>query len=227
MIFGNGARLEKSKGKYKFLSNLIYHYKNLAKWEPKLFWIGILLVIPMILESVLGNALPSVMVAGLEQGWDLSSYMGTLILLILSLWLCGLIQSAMSSYCYNSRAIYRAHYSKPYVEKKMRVDFDILENKDFQTHSNATYTAIYQGRGIDDATYKLPHFLAFLGPVVVFGILLARVSIWIPLLAIICALVQVKLLKLARSKHSEWHPQLSDLSRKMAYLTSQTRMHGR
>jgi len=222
MLFGNGARVETSKGKYSLLSNLHYHYKNLLKWEPKLFWMGILLVVPMILESAVGSVLPSVMVEGLEQGWNLLTYMGILLLLILSLWVFGLIESAMISYCYNSRAIYRAHYSKSYVEKKMRLDYDILERKDFQTHSNATYTAIYQGRGIDDATWKLPNFLAYMGSAIVFGVLLARVNFWILVLALFCGLIQVQMLKLARRKHGEMHPILSDLSRKMAYLTSQT-----
>lgn len=222
MLFGNGARVEKSKGKYRFLSNLLYHYKNLAKWEPKLFWAGILLVIPIVLESVIGNVLPSVMVEGLEKAWSLKKYMGTLLLLILLMALFGLLRSSMGAYCFSSSSIYREHYSKPYVEKKMRLDYDILEREDFQIYSNATYTAIYQGRGIDDATRRLPAFLSYMGTAVVYGVLLAGVNLWILILALLCAIVQIQMLKFARSKHGELHPVLSGLSRKMAYLTSQS-----
>lgn len=222
MLFGNGARAEKRTGKYGLFSNLIWHYKNLLKWEPKLFWIGLLLLIPWTLTSILANVLPAVMVAGLEQRWDLMYYMGILLLLIIYKWVSSIVQGMMSSYCYNSRANYRAHYSRPYVLKKMRVDYDVLEKKEFQTHASAAYTAIYQGRGIDDATWRLPNFIAFLGQSIVYGILLTRVSFWILILALISTMIQVKLLKFARLKHGEVHPYLTDDSKKMAYITSQS-----
>ncbi len=222
MLFGNGARVEKGKGKYSLFSNLYYHFKNMLSWEPKLFWMGLLLLIPWILVSILGNILPSVMVAGLEEKWELDYYLGILAALILAKWVCSLAQGIMSAYCYNGKVLYRTHYSKPFVDKKMRVDYDILEKKDFQTNASASYTAIYQGRGIDDASWRLPNFLAFMGQGIVYGILLARVSIWILLLAIISTVIQIKLLKLARTKHGEAHPHLADASRKLSYLTSQS-----
>lgn len=222
MLFSNGARVEKNKGKYSLLSNLHYHYKNMLSLEPKLFWMGILMLIPWTLVSILGNVLPSVMVEGLEEKWNLKYYLGILLVLITIKWVCSLIEGMMATYCYNSRPIYRAHYSKPYINKKMAVDYDVLENKEFQTNASAAYTAIYQGRGIDDATWRLPNFLAFMGQGIIYGILLARVSIWILILALICTMVQIKLLKLARTKHGEAHPHLSDASKKLSYITSQS-----
>jgi ABC-type multidrug transport system fused ATPase/permease subunit len=191
-------------------------------WEPKLFWLGLFLLIPWTIESVLGNVLPSVMVAGLEEKWKLNQYIGILLALILAKWVCSLVEGSIASYCSNSRAIYRSHYSRAYVQKKMRVDYDVLENKEFQTNASAAYTAIYQGRGIDDATYRLPNFIAFFGQALVYGILLARVNLWVLVLALICAMIQIQLLKLARSKHGEAHPHLADASKKMSYLTSQS-----
>jgi len=222
MLFNNGARAEKASGKYSFFSNMIYHYKNMLKWEPKLFFIGFLMLIPWTLAGVLGDVLPSIVVKGLEEGWELGIYIGSLVLLILFMWLCNMLAGAAESYCYNSRPLYRMHYSRPYIKKKMRMDYDILEKKDFQTHANATYTAVYQGRGIDDAAWRLPSFLSYLGPAVVYGIMLARVNIWILVLALISGIVQIQMLKLARMKHGESHPILADLSRKMAYLTGQS-----
>jgi ATP-binding cassette, subfamily B, bacterial len=222
MLFGNGARVEKSKGKYGLISNLLFHYKNMLDWEPKLFWIGALLLIPWTVVSILGNILPAVMVAGLEEKWKLNHYLGVLFVLIIMKWGFSLLEGIMSSYCYHSSALYRNHYSKSYVSKKMRVDYDKLEDKDFQTNASAAYTAIYQGRGIDDATRRLPNFLAFMGQSIVYGILLTRVSFWILILALFCTIVQINLLKLARSKHGEAHPHLADASRKLSYITSQS-----
>lgn len=222
MLYSNGARMEKGSGKYSFFSNLIYHYKNLLKWEPGLFWIGLLMLVPLTLNSIIGNILPSAVVQGLEEQWELDRYLVTLLMLGLGMWLCNMLSGMAGAYCEEGSAIYRQHYSRPYVQKKMRLDYDILEKKDFQTHANASYTAIYQGRGINDAVYRLPYFLSFLAPGIVYGILLARVNVWILILALLCGIVQIQMLKMARMKHSEAHPVLADLSKKMAYLTNQT-----
>lgn len=222
MLFNSGARMEKSTGKYSFLSNMLYHYRNLLKWEPGIFWVSMLMPIPMTLASVAGNLLPSMVVEGLEQKWELQSYLGILFLLIAAMWLCNVLSGMTISYCDEGRMLYRQHYSRLYVRKKMSMDYDILEKKDFQTCSAAAYTAIYQGRGINDAVYRLPLFLSGLVPAVVYGVLLAQVSIWILVLAAAGAVIQIWTLKWARMKHSEAHPILSDLSRKMDYLTSQS-----
>ena len=222
MLFSSGARAEKGSGKYSFISNLVYHYKNMLQWEPKLFIIGILMLVPWTLASILGDILPSAAVRGLEEKWELRSYIGILLLLILAMWLCNMLAGMAESYCYNGSNLYRLHYSRPYIQKKMRLDYDILEKKDFQTHSNAAYTAIYQGRGIDDAAWRLPRFLTYMGTAAVYGIMLARASIWILVLALVCGFVQIQILKYARLKHGESHPVLSDLSRKMSYMTSQS-----
>ncbi len=222
MIFSNGARMEKSNGRYSFFSNLKYHYVNLRRQEPLVFWMGFLALIPWTAASILGNVLPSVVVVGLESSWGIQRYFFTLIVLILALWVCTMLQNMAQAFMENSRTIYRAHYSKPYVEKKMKVDYDVLEEKNFQTQANASYTAIYQGRGIDDATLRLSTFLNYLIPAAVYAVLLARVSIWIIVLAIPCAVIQIWFLKLARQKHSEQHPHLSNYSKKLNYLTNQT-----
>lgn len=222
MFTKNGAMIEKGSGKYSFFNNLLYHYKNMWKWEPVLFMAGFLGLIPTVLGNMLGNILPAAVVEGLEREWSLGQYLGSLLLLALGMWICNVLATMAEAYCYNSSVIYRQHYSRPYVKKKMSVDYSVLEEKDFQTNASASYTAIYQGRGINNAVSQLPGFLAFLAPAVVYGILLAKVSIWILVLALLCPAVQVQMLKLARMKHSEAHPIFSDMAKKMAYLTSES-----
>lgn len=222
MFTKNGAMIEKKSGKYSFFSNLLYHYKNLWKWEPVLFLAGFLELIPALLGNVLGNLLPAVVVEGLNQRWELSRYLGTLLFLAFSMWICGVLATLAEAYCFNSGAIYRQHYSGAYVKKKMDVDYSVLEDKKFQTHASASYTAIYQGRGINDAVSRLSGFLAYLAPAVFYAVLLARLNLWILVLALLCPVIQIRLLKLARTKHSQAHPVLSDLARRMSYLTSQS-----
>lgn len=222
MFTKNGAMIEKGSGKYGFFSNLLYHYKNLWRWEPLMFLTGLLGLIPAAIGNVLGNVLPAVVVEGLEQKWELGFYLGTLLLLAFSMWVCGMLSTLADAYFRNSGVIYRQHYSRPYVKKKMGVDYSVLENKNFQTHASAAYTAIYQGRGINDAVSKLPAFLSYLAPAVIYAVLLARLNVWILALALLCPAVQIRMLKLAQTKHSQAHPVLSDLARKMSYLTGQS-----
>ena len=65
MLFNNGARMEKSSGKYGFFSNLHYHFRNLRKWEPVVFWISYLSLIPWTINCLIKDILPSAIVAGL------------------------------------------------------------------------------------------------------------------------------------------------------------------
>ena len=222
MLYNNGARMEKSSGKYGFFSNLHYHFKNLRKWEPVVFWISFLSLIPWTLNSLIKDILPSAIVAGLEQHWEIKRYMLVVLGLILVMWICNLINNMKEEYVDGSRAIYRMHYSKPFIKKRMNLDYDVLERKDFMTHASASYTAIYQGRGINDSVDKLAYFLAALAPVIVYTVLLVQVRIWIPIVVLLTSSGQIWLLKMAREKHSESHPVLADLAKKLAYLSNET-----
>lgn len=221
-MYINAARVEKAKGKYGFFSNLVFHYKNLMKWEPRLFCITMTLPIFFMVANVIGNMLPSVMVEGLEQHWELAQYIGTLSAMLIAMWIGNMAAEVMTSYIDDSSVLYRQHYSKLYVQKQLNVDYDVLESKEFQTHAGVAYTAIYNGRGINDAVYRLPGFVSLMLPGVYYGVVLAKVNIWILVAVALCTYVQVQCLKFARLKHSEAHPVLAKLSKKMAYITSQT-----
>lgn len=216
------ARFEKSTGKYSFVSNLLYHFKNLIKWEPCLFWTGILLPIPMALSNVFGNLLPAVVVQGLEESWEPGYYLAGIIVLLLGIWVFHVLYGIGEAYCEEGCTIYRQHYQRPYMEKRMSVDYDVLEAKEFQDNSSIVYTAIFNGRGINQAVYSLPVCVSQLVVAAVYGILLARISIWILVLVCVSAYIQMKALEWARMKHSEAQPILADYAKKLTYITTQT-----
>ncbi len=222
MLYQNGARMEKNTTKYSFLSNLAYHYKNLFRWEPLLFWVGILRPIPAFIRDIAGNYLPSLMVEGLEDKWDLQKYILYMAVVLIAMLVFQLIESAAMVYCNEGRTFYSRHYMKAFEAKRMKVDYEILETKDFQNRSNIAYTAIYTGRGIKEAVSNLPYVISLLVPTIVYAVILARVSVWIIILLALCTFVSIKLLKLARTKHSAAHPTLADYSKKMNYLTGKS-----
>lgn len=222
MLYQNGARMEKNTTKYSFLSNLLYHYRNLLKWEPLMFWAGILSPIPAFIKDIAGNYLPSLMVKGLEEKWDLPKYILYMAVVLAVMLIFQLLASASLTYSDEGRTFYARHYMRAFEEKRMRVDYEVLESKEFQNRSNIAYTAIYTGRGITEAVYNLPNVISLLVPTVVYAVILARVSLWIILLLAICTFVSIKLLKLARTKHSEAHSVLADYSKKLNYLTGKS-----
>ncbi|MBQ7944750.1 MAG: ABC transporter ATP-binding protein [Lachnospiraceae bacterium] len=222
MLDLRGTRIEKTVGKYSFFNNLLYHYKNLFRWEPLLFWSSILIPIPALIYSVTGNLLPALVVQGLEEKWTLSKYLVCLIVVLLIMLLFNLIEGIMMVHLQEGRIIYASHYMTDYEQKKMRVDFNVLEDKDFQNHANTAYNAIYQGRGIIESIQSLPYMISLFVPALVYGVILARLHIMILLLSFISCLISAKLLKIARTKHSQAHPTLADYSRKMTYITSKS-----
>lgn len=222
MLFGNGVRVEKGNGKYSFWSNLRYHYCNLRKWEPMIFWMGFFMLIPWTIADMVGNYIPSLIVEGLQAGWELKSLLLKLGLFVVILMIAQILNSVLDAYIIGSSPIYREHYSLPYIDKKMNVDYGTLENDDFNTVASASYNAIYNGRGINDAVSRLPSFLMFMVPTVVYTFYLACVQWWFPIVSILTTGAQVYMLKVAREKHSEAHPKLSGYAKKLAYLTQET-----
>lgn len=222
MLYGSGARMEKGNGRYSFWSNLRYHYHNLRKWEPMIFIMGFVIIIPWMAADLVGNILPSKIVEGLEEGWELEKLLLTTGALIVMMMIARTLNSVLEAFTMDSSALYREHYSAPYIDKKMNVDYATLENAEFNTVANASYTAIYTGRGINDAVSRLPSFLMFLLPAIVYAFFLAQVRWWFPVVSLITAGLQVYMLKVARQKHSESHPILSNYAGKLAYLTNET-----
>lgn len=221
-MFNQNARIEKSAGKYGVVSNLMYHFKNLIRWEPGLFWTGILLPVPLAISNIAGNYLPALIVKGLEENWEFGYYLASILALLIGIWLCNTLFGLGETYCEEGNILYRRHYMMPYMEKRMSVDYEKLEEKEFQDNSGIAYTAIFNGRGIRQAIYNLPCCIAQLIPAIVYGVLLARISVWILVLVCISAVIQVKLLAWARRKHSEAQPILSDQAKKLEYITTQT-----
>lgn len=222
MLFSNGARMEKGNGRHSFFSNLQYHYRNLRRWEPAIFWLGFLMLIPWTLGDMLGNYIPAMLVGNLEAACDLKSLLIKLALVIGALMLTQGLSAVLNEYMISGSTVYREHYALPYVEKKMKVDYETLEDGGFNTIASGAYNAIFNGRGINEAVYQLPVFLMHLLPTIVYGVYLAGVQWWFPIVAAFTVLGQIKMLKLAREKHSEAYPRLSEYAKKLAYLTGET-----
>lgn len=220
MIYDNGPMLEKKKhGKYGFWSNMLYHLQNLFRWEPGIFWLSILWPVAAFIGNFAGNLLPSVIVEGLTQGWRMETALLRILLLVIVMLIGNTTCYVASNLVSLGNSTYRTHYARPFAQKKMRVDYDILESEQFQNNANAAYTAIFHGRGLTSLIEILPDVFYCAMPLLFYGVLLARVRWWIPLLALVSSVISMGLLKFARGKHSQSYPVQEAISKRLSYLT--------
>ncbi|MCD7807651.1 MAG: ABC transporter ATP-binding protein/permease [Lachnospiraceae bacterium] len=178
--------------------------------------------IAALIGNYAGNLLPSVIVEGLTQEWQLKELLLRIVILFLIMWLANVASGVEERRGYFDAYTYRLHYSRPYVRKKMRVDYDILESESFQNNAHAAHMAIYSGRGINTIVQSVSSLLSCLFPVLFYGVLLARVQWWIPLLAILSCVFSMQLLSLATKKQGKSYPVQEAYSRKLSYLEEST-----
>ena len=130
--------------------NLFFHYNNLIHWEPKLFWAGALVIFPSLLKSLSYTLLLTILVRGVEEGWDYGVYFLSVITILVIHWGCGLGETGLTEYCSKYDFSYRIRYMKLFADKKMKLRYETLMKKDVQDLSTQAYLAVFQGRGIQE-----------------------------------------------------------------------------
>ena len=116
----------------EIVDSLKYHYKNLRKWNPKLYILGILRCLPDLMIPTLAILLPTMVLKGLENKWSAEKYIiyvGTLMIIML---LVNMLNAKIQSILTSQFDQYRFRYLKMLAEKQMDVDYDILESISFQ-----------------------------------------------------------------------------------------------
>ena len=208
--------------KYSFASNLAFHYKNLLKWEPRLFWASVLVIIPSLITTFLGSILPTAVVQGVEEQWNIKIYITFLLILILGRWIFSMLEGGLKEYCENYDFVYRMHYMELYADKKMSLDYNILEDKQTEELASQAHIAVFQGRGIQDSIKVFLSFSINLIGIFFYGWLLIRLNPILIGAIVISELIVFKLLMTARKKEENNWPDMSSAIRKTEYITSKS-----
>ena len=208
--------------KYSFASNLAFHYKNLLKWEPRLFWASVLVIIPSLITTFLGSILPTAVVQGVEERWNIKIYITFLLILILGRWIFSMLEGGLKEYCENYDFVYRMHYMELYADKKMSLDYDVLEDKQTEELASQAHIAVFQGRGIQDSVKVFLSFSINLIGILFYGWLLIRLNPILIGAIVISELMVFKLLMTARKKEENNWPDMSSAIRKTEYITSKS-----
>lgn len=221
MLYMSKVFDDKSRRKYGLVSNFIYNLKAVEEWDNKLFWAQILVVVPYVADSLLGSYLPARLVSDLTGQVPLSQMLLTLALIALVMWLCNAAANVMIEFCYFASGFLDNYYAQKFVNKITDVDYDYLEDEEFQKISGNAWRVARFGQGVTNAVTTLPIFMYSSVGVLVYGFLLARKS-WILLLVLMGSLsVSLWLLSVARKKHAENYEKLQLSARKEGYITAQ------
>lgn len=213
------------KGEVSFkegIESLKYHYKNLRKWTPKLFFLGIFRFIPDTLIPVFVIILPTMVVKGLEQKWSADKFIifvGGLMAIML---IFNLMNAKIQAVLQSEKDNYRFRYLRLLCNKKMDVDYDILESQDFQNKQKYAFHWIVEWSEPMERCISSPGVIAScIVGILVYGVALARQSTILMIFIIVSVLTYVKLQADALEFEDEmWSKNVKE-RRKMGYLNNQ------
>lgn len=203
-------------------TSLAYHYRNLRAWNPKLFYLGILRIVPDTLIPTFAIILPTMVVRCLQEKWYVGKYMGYVGGLMLIMLLVNFMNAKIQTIISEEKENYRFKYLAMVCKKNMDIDYDILETQDFQNKQSAAFSWICGWTEPIEKCISCPGVLgsSILG-MTVYGIIIGRQSLIILTLVLIA--VPISLVVHARSKSYEKNTRLatSKVRRKVNYINKQ------
>ena len=221
MLYMSKVFDDKSRRKYGLISNFLYNMSAAKEWDKKLFWAQILVVVPNVTASFLATFLPSRLVADLTAQMALPRLIMELALITAVMWLCNAAAEMMMAYCESEGSFIYLHYAKIFARKIMDVDYDYLEDQEYQKISGNAWRVARFGQGVANATCVLPMFLFSVAGVLIYGFLLGRKSMVLLLIVMFSVGMSLFLLSIARKKHAQYYEQLQLSSRRANYITDQ------
>lgn len=221
MLYMSKVFADKARRKYGLVSNFLYHMSASKAWDKKLFWAQILMAVPNVTASFLATLLPSKLVADLTARMTLSGMILELAFLAALMCLCNVASNMMLAYCEMQGDFISFHYANVFALKMMDVDYDYLEDKDYQKISGNAWRTARFGQGVSGAATLFPMFLYSMAGVLIYGVLIGRKSILLLLVIMASVSFSLFLLSLARKKHAQYYEQLQLSSRRENYITEQ------
>lgn len=221
MLYMSKVFDDKARRKYGLVSNFLYNMSAAGKWDRKLFWAQVLVVVPNVAASFLATLLPSRLVADLTVQMGIGRLVLEMGGIAAVMWLCNAASSAMLSYCEMEGDFIYLHYSRIFAHKMMDVDYDCLEDEDYKKISGNAWRVARFGQGVSGATVVLPMFLYSMAGVLIYGFLIGRRSLALLLIVMFSIGMSLFLLSIARKKHGQYYEQLQRSARRENYITEQ------
>lgn len=208
--------------KYGWFDCILYNLRSSWKWNRMLFICQLLPVIPNVAATYLGVLLPAEMVRGLEEHWDIRRLILHIFVLVLGICLMRMVDEAAGNYVWGASGDMTLYYEKLCYHKIMELDYDMLEEPKSAKLIGNTWNVLRNSYGLRDALLAIPMGLGDLLGVVWYGIMIGRANVIIIFLAVVNALISMKLLAIARKKHEKLHEKMGSCTRETAYISKQS-----
>ena len=132
------ANHDKSKERlYNFPSNTYFYFKEIFTQEPL---VAICLFVATgcgILFPFLNAKLPQLVLRGLEEAWELPLFLQRILFLAAMLAVIGIVRAGAECYMEPMSIPFQGIHNLRIIKKRLSVDYDVLENKQFHDEAYA------------------------------------------------------------------------------------------
>ena len=216
---GRKSRTASSKLGYGFLSNAAWHWREQFTREPKAAVSVLLLSFVAISLPLLNARLPKLVLQGLEERWELRRFAAVLLLLVAVLAVANMLQAALKAYMRRMQGPFEDDFNLRLLKKRLRVDYEILESRQFNEDAHAVYDSLYRPHSVvRDGSMIWQQSLTAAGGLLLYGLILLRQSPLVPLLVLVPALLVFLLKRKAMRRDHELRPAADEAARKMRYV---------
>lgn len=216
---GRKSRTASSKLGYGFLSNAAWHWREQFTREPKAAVSVLLLSFVAISLPLLNARLPKLVLQGLEERWELRRFAAVLLLLVAVLAVANMLQAALKAYMRRMQGPFEDDFNLRLLKKRLRVDYEILESRQFNEDAHAVYDSLYRPHSVvRDGSMIWQQSLTAAGGLLLYGLILLRQSPLVPLLVLVPALLVFLLKRKAMRRDHELRPAADEAARKMRHV---------
>ena len=208
---------------YSFLKNTHYYFKEIIDQNPKIALCLVAATACGVLLPFWYAKLPRLVLKGLEEHWSLSLFIEQILFFAVLLAITGTIRSAADSYIGSMSIPFLDIFNLHILKKRLSVDYDILENKQFHDEAYAAYDSLYRHHSEMQNGFHIwkEFFIAAISAALYGGILLTQ-SIGISILTLLPAFLTSFLQKKVRAYDKKMRLSAEASNRKMDYISRQT-----
>ena len=168
---------------------------------------------------LLNARLPKLVLQGLEEGWELSVYLERLIALILLLVAANAAKTGLDNYLHIMNGPFEDIYNQQLLGKRLAVDFETAESKEFNEQAYAVYDSLYRNKAeMKDSFLIWQRFLIALASAALYGSILWLQSPFICVLVLLPTVTAFFLQKKAHAFDRKMRLLAQAPGRKMAYV---------
>lgn len=221
-FYYTGHRERKDVGSREIIESLKYHYKNLHAWTPRLFYLGILRIIPDTLIPIFAILLPTMVVKGLEEKWEAGKFVAFICILMTAMLIVNLVNARIQAVLTSEKDKYRLKYVAMLYDKKMDIDYDILESQEFQNKEKyAVHWVLEWSEPMERCISSIGAIGSCIIGMIIYGTALAMQSVLILIFIGISVMVSVIMMSKALTYENETWKKTTKSRRKMGYINNQ------